>query len=186
MNKHWLSLLLLATSCSCFSSCSKDKLPDPPFPPPAVLPDGGVSDADEEDGSFSYYNSEFSFILPSLKWRTDPNKIGTTKAFFVNVEQQASWLASSESFNATQDAFALLTIRAIKESGMSVLHTENSIMINNHKFYGILASKESSFFRLWLLVNQGKAFTFGCKVEESTQQNTEVICSEIANTIEVK
>ena len=181
MNKLWIVLPIFLAACS--NSCGGDRLPPAPLPPDEITVDAGAEVDADEDGSYSYYNADYSFILPSSAWRNETEKIGSTRAFFSNAEEKASFLASSEPFADTQDSFALLTVRAVKQSGMLVLHTESNIAINGIKYYAILASKEVSFFRLWVTVKKGKAFTFGCKTENATQQKAETLCTEIANTI---
>lgn len=183
MNKTLALLPLFLFACS--GGCGGHE--PSPNPPPSLadagaLPIQDAAPADSGSEYWKYSNSFFEITLPNY-WHVENPPIRSAHSYFTTPRNNgAAFLAAREPFEKGINEFALLSVRAAKESGMDV-SSSLSVEINDTKFFKMLLIKDSSMFWIWLTVKDGYAHTFGCKTQDLPEDKSAAVCESIAQSL---
>jgi hypothetical protein len=173
--KKFIGMLLVCGLVSC-SSCSGPKV-DPVVP-------GAVS------------NDKWSLTLPSSNWQYDlTNALNElrdagdpgTMVILLNQVDKNLVVVATESFTGSSQAYALLSIRGLADTGRKLVGASKTVSINDVNYVMFESAKaDEPTIWAWITVKNGTAYSFVCGGLETSDEVQHGFCNQIVSSLRLK
>ena len=185
--KKFLVIALMSLGLLSCSSCAKKNPPtevNHPAPAPTVSATVTQPPPAPVDPRVTVSADHWSVTLPDNSWtRINPDETGDDTAVLVNSSLMNMIIVEQKDFPGTLDVFALVNIRALRNSGAQLVSAKQ-VEIDGHKFVLVEASKGNNKAWMWMAVEGGHGFGLTCG--GPAEANHEQLCAGIAATLKLK
>lgn len=181
--KKILAAMLLAIGLLSCSSCTKKPGPAEPVPPIAVADAGKEAEASVPEMEV-VIGDTWNLTFPNRNWHFTPMGEGFN-AYLNEIDKNLSVMVKEE-FAGTTQQYALLAVRALKDSGGALILTK-PVVINGVNFVFMETARGNEpHIWAWLATKNGSGYSFVCSGIESADDFQKNLCESIALTIQLQ
>lgn len=192
MKKFLLVTLLMSLGLISCSSCAKAPQTEPaPVPTPTATVPAPVPTATTPPPAPSTVVAQENWSFdPGEGWKVlmPPNN-EAIKTALLNPEKKLLVIFTKEEFLGTQEQYALLNIRATRDSGATLVGS-STVEVNGVKYTLIETFKVNSNgvkvnVWQWLTVKSSRGYVFTCGGPSSLNPSAQTDCQAVASTLKI-